>query len=124
MFKNAWVKIIGTPKGKTGKDGELQKFAQMSEWAKYDPEWCEYSFSCYDSPFWRREQLDKIRERVPSYVWQQEYLAEHVDLYENSMLAIADLRYYDSVDITQFSKVYMHADITHTGKSTSDYFSC
>lgn len=124
MFKNAQVKIVGTPKGKTGKDWELQKFAQMSEWAKYDPEWAEFSYSCYDSPFWTFEQLEKIRERVPGYVWKQEYLAEHIDLYENSMLTPDDIVHYDTVDLDKFQKVYMHADITHTGKSTSDYFSC
>lgn len=96
----------------------------MSEWAKYDPEWAEFSYSCYDSPFWTFEQLEKIRERVPGYVWKQEYLAEHIDLYENSMLTPDDIVHYDTVDLDKFQKVYMHADITHTGKSTSDYFSC
>lgn len=96
----------------------------MSDWAKYDPEWAEFGYSCYDSPFWTFEQLEKIRAKVPSYVWIQEYLGEHVDLYENSMLAVENLRYWNSLDMSQFTKVYMHADITHTGKSTSDYFAC
>lgn len=121
MCKNAWVKIIGTPKGKTD-----HKFAEMTEWAKVDDEWAEYHYSCYDSPYWTPEQLDRIRDQVPGYVWQQEYLADHVDLYENSMLSFEHLRFYDSdeLDMTQFKKVYMHADTTHTGNTSSDYFCC
>jgi predicted phage terminase large subunit-like protein len=32
------------------------------------------------------------------------------------------LRFYDFVDINNFEKIYMHADTTHTAKTTSDYF--
>lgn len=121
MCKTAQVKIIGTPKGKTG-----HKYAEMSDWCKYDDEWEEFHYSCYDSPYWSPWALDKIKEQVPSYVWQQEYLAEHVDLYENSMLSIENLAYYnrEEMDFSQFTKVYMHADTTHTGNATSDYFAC
>jgi hypothetical protein len=30
--------------------------------------------------------------------------------------------YYDVVNLDDFSELYMHADITHTGKQTSDFF--
>jgi len=32
------------------------------------------------------------------------------------------LRYYDYIDLKDFDEVFMHADTTHTDKTTSDYF--
>jgi hypothetical protein len=49
-------------------------------------------------------------------------MAEFVDLYENSMMSVEHLRYYDHLNLEDFDKLYMHCDTTHTGKSTSDYF--
>lgn len=88
---------------------------------KIDNEWKTFNYSCYASPYWNKEDLDKINEQVPSYIWKQEYLAEFVDVYENSMISYEDLRFYDDVDVTQFTEVFMHTDTTHTGKETSDY---
>ena len=88
---------------------------------RIDEEWKTFNYSCYASPYWKAEDLDKIKEQVPSYIWKQEYLAEFVDVYENSMINYEDLRFYDDVDVTQFVEVFMHTDTTHTGKETSDY---
>ena len=49
-------------------------------------------------------------------------MAEFVDLYEGSILTPDDLRYYDTINLEDFTEVYIHADTTHTGKTTSDYF--
>ncbi len=116
MCKKAKVKIIWTPKGKTD-----QKYYELSQMEKIDNEWKTFNYSCYASPYWNKEDLDKINEQVPSYIWKQEYLAEFVDVYENSMISYEDLRFYDDVDVTQFTEVFMHTDTTHTGKETSDY---
>lgn len=116
MCKKAQVKIIWTPKGKTD-----QKYFELSQMERIDEEWKTFNYSCYASPYWKAEDLDKIKEQVPSYIWKQEYLAEFVDVYENSMINYEDLRFYDDVDVTQFVEVFMHTDTTHTGKETSDY---
>lgn len=68
MFKgdDVQVKIIGTPKGKN-------KFYTLSRQYKY------YGFSAYDSPFWKKEELDQIKKVVPFDVWQQEYLGQFLE---------------------------------------------
>lgn len=81
MTKTAQVKFIGTPKGKS-----KSKYHELSNLCASDEEWVEYYYSCYDSPFWEKEQLDKIRGQIPAYKRLQEYMAEFVDVYENSML--------------------------------------
>lgn len=39
-----------------------------------------------------------------------------------SLIKYEMLRYYEYLDINDFDKLYIHADTTHTGKTTSDYF--
>jgi hypothetical protein len=123
MVRNAQGKIIGTPKGKTH-NGEVSEYYLLSELYKTQTNWKTYQYSAYDSPTWTHEQLEQIKGQVPGYVWQQEYLAEFIDMYEGSIIAPEDLRYYESVSLDDFDTLYMHADTTHTGKDTSDYFAC
>lgn len=121
MLKNARGKIIGTAKGKTH-NGEPSKYFQLSELCKTEPNFKEYHYTAYDSPEWTPEQLEQIKSQVPSYIWKQEYMSEFVDIYENSILAPDDIRYYDEVSLDDFDELFMHADTTHTWKQTSDYF--
>lgn len=123
MVRNARGKIIGTPKGKTS-DGETSKYMQLSDLCKVEDNWKEYHYPAIESPEWDEKQLDQIRWQVPAYIWLQEYMAEFVDVYESSLLSQEDLRYYDTLNLDDFDSVYMHADTTHTGKTTSDYFAC
>ena len=50
------------------------------------------------------------------------YMNEPVDN-SNSLVQHDDLRYYRHMDLEKFDYLVMHADTTHTGKSTSDFFS-
>lgn len=122
MVRNARGKIIWTPKGKTS-DWEKSKYLQLSELCETESNWTEYHYTAFDSPEWTKEQLEQIKSQVPSYIWLQEYMAEFVDVYEGSIISSEDLRYYEYVSLDDFDVLYMHADTTHTGKSTSDYFS-
>ena len=117
MTKNAQVKFVWTPKGKTD-----HKYFELSKLSKTDPEWADYVFSCYDSPYWQKEQLDNIQATIAAYLWLQEYMAQFVDVYENSILNQDHVRYYNDIDINDFDNLYMHCDTTHTWKETSDYF--
>lgn len=112
--KSKDVYIIGTPKGKN-----LFKTLYDTQ----APDYVSYTFSAYDSPYWDDEQLEQIKSKVPAYIWKQEYLAEFIDAYENSILEYEDLRFYDYLNLDDFDNIYMHADTTHTGKETSDFFS-
>jgi phage FluMu gp28-like protein len=60
------VRFVGTPKGKNLFHTIYHKYPS-------------YSFSAYDSPYWRREQLDEKKADCPAEVWAQEYLAEFID---------------------------------------------
>jgi predicted phage terminase large subunit-like protein len=122
MVRNAQGKIIGTPKWKSH-DGEIAKYMALSELAKEQENWKEYQYKAEDSPEYTKEELEVIKAQVPSYIWLQEYLAEFVDVYEGSIINSEDLRYFEHASLDDFDALYMHADTTHTGKTTSDYFS-
>lgn len=121
MVKNAQGKIIGTPKGKTA-NWEIHKYLELSEMYKSEANWKTYKYSAYESPEYTVEELEGIKRTSAWYIWLQEYMAEFVDVYETSLISQEDLRYYDTVNLDDFSEVYMHCDTTHTGKTTSDYF--
>ena len=49
------------------------------------------------------------------------YMNSPLDLSE-SMIKMDDLEFYEHIDINDFQDIYVHADTTHTAKTTSDYF--
>lgn len=117
MALNAQTFFIGTPKGKTG-----HKYYELSQLALTNENWVDFHYPAIKSPEYTQEVLDEIQATSPAYLYAQEYLAEFVDLYENSMLSPEDITYYDFVSLNDFEKIYIHADTTHTAKTTSDYF--
>lgn len=66
MVKQAQTRIIGTPKGKN-------KFHQLATMFK------TYTFTCYDSPFWTEEEIERAKTEMPQEVFRQEMLAEFID---------------------------------------------
>lgn len=123
MVKNARGKIIGTPKWKTA-NGEEHKYYSLSLLEHTETNWKTYHYTAHDSPEYTEEELEQIKRTSAPYIWLQEYMAEFVDIYEGSLIQEQDLRYYDHALLDDFDKVYIHADTTHTGKTTSDYFAC
>ena len=107
------VYIVGTPKGKN---------LFMEIYNTVDTNQESFTYTAYESPYHNHEDLDAVKSQVPSYVWQQEYLADFVDLYDTSILDMDDIHYYDNLYHEDFESFYIHADTTHTGSSTSDYF--
>jgi hypothetical protein len=84
MCKNALVKIIGTPKG-------YNYYYDLSTNAVSNPqEWAEYVFSTYDSPFWKPEQIEKIKSQIPWPVFKSEYLAEFTTGNEENVLLTSE----------------------------------
>ncbi len=69
MTKRAQTFFIGTPKG-------FNFFYELSAKAKSDTDYKEYHFSCYDSPFWDKNELNKLRVTTPANIFKQEYLGE------------------------------------------------
>lgn len=117
MALNAQVFFVGTPKGKTG-----HKYFELSQLALNNPDWIDFHFPAIKSPEYTEDILERIRETTPAYLYAQEYMAEFVDVYENSLLNPNDIKYYEHVSIENFDQLYLYADTTHTAKTTSDYF--
>lgn len=65
------TRFIGTPKG--GRGG----FKSLC--ARNDGDWRHFHFTTYDSPYWDKDELAKIKPNIPELVWKQEYLAEFLD---------------------------------------------
>ena len=72
--------------------------------------------------FFTDKLIEKIKEDEWPIAFNQNYLLIPVDAYEDGFIKREHLRYYDYLNIDDFDEIYMHADTTHTGKSTSDYF--
>ena len=69
-------------------------------------------------PDWKTtEELEKKAE--DEYTFQQEMMCNPLRV-ESGMVKFEDLRFY--VNLVKITQAVMHADITHTGKETSDYF--
>lgn len=117
MLMNAQVKIVWTPKGKTD-----HLYHELSSQCSTSKNWKEYHYTCYDSPFINQEELEDIKNEIAWFLWLQEYMAEFVDVYENSLIDEEVLRWYENIDINDFDELYMHCDTTHTWNTTSDYF--
>lgn len=70
-----------------------------------------------------RHPTQKLLEEksIRPHIFARNYMNSPLD--ENEALVKFEmLRFYDFVDLDNFEKIYLHADTTHTGKTTSDYF--
>lgn len=72
--------------------------------------------------FFTEELIEKIKEDEWPVAFNQNYMLIPIDLYVNWLIKLEDLRYYDYVNIGDFDDLYMHCDVTHTWKQTSDFF--
>jgi len=120
MTKKAKVKFIGTPKGKN----LFHKLHHQNE-----PDFAHYTFSAYDSPFWTKEALDKIKTQIPSIVFSQEFLAEFAEdqssVFKNIdncvedyqlPLQTEDSRFYMGVDLAKFTDFTVITVLNDKGK--------
>lgn len=114
MFKgDSKVRFIGTTKG----HNYFEKLTKIE-----DPYWRHFHFTAYDSPYWDKNELDRIRDTISPFRWKQEYMADFIEGSEEALLQFEHLMFYENTNIAEFDKLYIHADTTHTGKDTSDYF--
>jgi len=72
--------------------------------------------------FFTETLIERIKQDEWPIAFNQNYMLIPVDSYEDWFIKREHLRYYDYLNIDDFDDLYMHADTTHTGKSTSDYF--
>lgn len=74
--------------------------------------------------FFTQEMINWIIDKEWERAYNQNYLLKPIDIYAVGLIKQEDLRYYDHVSLDDFTEVYIHADTTHTWKTTSDYFAC
>lgn len=72
--KLGWCWMLSTPKGKNWYYKEYLKGGNQ----KY-PDYASFSFSTYDNPFLKREEIDSMAEELPELVFKQEILAEFIE---------------------------------------------
>lgn len=65
MLKHAVVRIIGTPKGGNTFETLYRRYTN-------------YSFTCYDSPYWTDEEIQRAKETMTEEAFKQEMLAEFI----------------------------------------------
>lgn len=75
---DAW--FMSTPKGKNNYFYELEQQMQKQ------PDWAFYKYTTYDNPFIDPAEIDSARNQLDEITFQQEYLAEDVDLNDRPFL--------------------------------------
>jgi PBSX family phage terminase large subunit len=63
-----WAIFISTPKG-------FNWFYDISEHAKKTNNWQYFHYTCYDNPYFPKDELDRLKEETPPDTWAQEYEA-------------------------------------------------
>ena len=121
MTKSAVVKFIGTPKGKN-------TFHQL--YHQKSSGWNSYKFTAYQSPYWEKNALDKIKTEIPQIVFSQEFMAEFqenestvfrsfaqcVQDYETNLPPIDGFKYYAGVDLAKFNDFTVITILDQNGK--------
>ena len=73
--------------------------------------------------FFTPEMIEKIRSNEGERAFNQNYLLIPLDVYWVGLVKKEWIMHYEHTpSIDDFDELFMHADTTHTGKSTSDYF--
>lgn len=118
--------FISTPAGMTGWLYELWHQQRDAD------NWSLFHFSSYDNPFLPPEELDGLREEMGEHAFQQEIMAEFVEL-SGSTFRRAWIKYFTEEDVTvendegeeSIERAYVLADGTEILKDDcSVYITC
>lgn len=119
------LRMIGT----TLTSGAMITQIKKKKWNIID--WSYHSFPALDEnnrSIWEArkgfetEHLLKEQARDP-VTFAANYMNEPLDL-TDSLLKEEDLRYYEHINLEDFDELFIHADLTQTAKTTSDFFAC
>lgn len=119
MLDNPQSRMIagGVPKGKTYK-GNKHKFFELWECCENkEPDYKGYRFTSYDSAFVQKEDLDKLRDKLPPMVFRQEILAEFLDFGKGTVFNKATI----TDEIPKDLKIYIGSDLAYSVRTSSDY---
>jgi hypothetical protein len=79
---DAW--FLSTPKGKNN------YFYTQEQLMKEQPDWAFFKFTTYDNPFIDPAEIDSARNQLDAITFDQEYMAEDVDLNDRPFLYAFD----------------------------------
>lgn len=82
--------------------------------------WSYHHYTTYDNPFIDRQELEDIKADTPAIIWQQEYLAEFIDI-AGSLIKREYLKYTDRLPREDYVRVGIGVDLAITTKTSSDY---
>lgn len=107
----AW--FLSTPKGNN-------YFKTLFDRATHDPNWAHWQMPTSTNPYIRKEEIEEMRHDMPSIVFDQEILAQFVDM-AGALMKREWIRYLSapaSITIT------MGVDLALSEKQTADYTGC
>lgn len=99
-------------------------FKQLEDRHRDDEDWSFVHVpvtSKYRNPYLKQEEIDRQLRNLPSIVWQQEWLAEYVDI-AGARIKREWLQWTDAVPSDCF--VTMGVDLAISTKTTADYTAC
>lgn len=117
-YPDSWLIAMGTPKGKMYK-GQKHPFFDLYEQAENNNSYWRKSYSTFDNPFIRREDIDEMISTMPKSVVRQEIYGEFIDT-ENSMLKREYIRYGEPPEDVDY---YFGVDLAVSQDLKADYTS-
>lgn len=112
--KEGWVIFIGTPKGRNW-------FFHLYFFADRIENWAKFTYSSYDNPYIKKEEIDSARLTTPDIEFRQEYLAEFI--HEEG--AIFRREWFDKRElVTDFIARFISWDTAASVSDSAAYSSC
>ena len=108
---DAW--FFSTPKGRN-------YFYQLAQRAQRDETWSYWQMPTDSNPFISTDEIDAARAELPSIVFQQEFLAEFIDV-QGALVKRDMITYVNSNEVPADLKIGMGVDLAISQKETADY---
>lgn len=130
-LEDAWLYVISPTLADLGGDAYFfstpngaNYFKRLEEDNQHDGDWSFVHVpvtSEYRNPHLKQEEIDRQRKNLPSIVWQQEWLAEYVDM-QGARIRREWLQWTDHVPANLF--ITMGVDLAISTKTSADYTAC
>lgn len=109
----AW--FCSTPKGRN-------YFHTLAEKAKLDEAWSYWQLPTSSNPYIKAQEVEAARLELPSIVFQQEYLAEFIDV-QGALVKRDMITYMNMAEIPSGLRIGMGVDLAISKSETADYSS-
>lgn len=110
---DAW--FFSTPKGRN-------YFYQLAQRAQTDETWSYWQMPTDANPYISRDEIEAARRELPSIVFQQEFLAEFIDV-QGALVKRDMLTHINAGEVPTGLRIGMGVDLAISQKETADYSS-